>query len=126
MNKRIKNKNKIIQLYLDGYNGNEIAEKEEANPKTIQRIIRDFKNTLNTKELNNFEVIHKRNRYNIVEARKNEKRNNNKIMSKQALIRWNRQSYISIGAKGEKQSLIFDISRGAKPNDMPEIFEGVL
>lgn len=126
MNKRVKNKNIIIQLYLDGYNGNEIAELKELNNKTVQRILREFKKELSGNKLNNFELVHKKNRAIKLEARSNEKRANNKIISEQALIRWNRQSYISVGKKGEKHSLVFDSKRGSIPYGMPKIFRGTI
>lgn len=55
-------KNRIIRLYLDGYKAVEIANIINEKPRTIQKILRDFKKTLSDKKIEIYETVHSNNK----------------------------------------------------------------
>lgn len=85
----IEDKNRIIKLYLDGYIGTEIAHIINEKPRTIQRILREFKSMLSEKKLNSFEKVHKNNK----KLRADDKKENRKFMSDKEVARRNPSAY---------------------------------
>ena len=103
------NKLRVKELYLKGYNSSEIAEIFEASKGSVLKCIQR-----NTDDEDN--KIHKRNRFNMKQAEQAIKRTNNRHISDNQLLKWNRQIYKTDRRNG---NIILDCDCAA-PIDLPQ------
>lgn len=108
-------KNRIIRLYLDGYKATDIALILNEKPRTVQRIIREYKARLQYEELNRFERIHNNNK----KIRQEESKENKKYMHNTAVALKNPSAY-RVNKNGD---WVLDRSKQIYTNDMPLIIK---
>lgn len=108
-------KNRIIRLYLDGYKATDIALILNEKPRTVQRIIREYKAMLQYEELNRLERIHNNNK----KIRQEESKENKKYMHNTAVALKNPSAY-SVNKNGD---WVLDRSKQIYTNDMPLIIK---
>lgn len=113
----IEDKNRIIRLYLDGYKAADIARIINEKPRTIQRILREFRKMLSEQQLSVFENVHKKNK----KARSDESKENKKIMSDRTVAMKNQSAY-TINKYGD---WVLDHSKANYTLDMPVIIKNV-
>lgn len=111
----IGDKNRIIRLYLDGYKAVEIANIINEKPRTIQKILREFKKTLSDKKIEIYEKVHSNNK----KLRSDERKENKKIMSDKGIALKNPSAY-SVNKNGD---WVLDRSKQIYTNDMPLIIK---
>ncbi|MBD7915854.1 DUF1670 domain-containing protein [Clostridium sp. Sa3CUN1] len=107
----IHDKNRIIRLYLDGYKACDIARIINEKPRTVQRIIREFKLMQDERQNEIFENVHKKN--------KALKKENNKFISDTEVARHNKSVY-KVNMKGD---WVLDVENNCVPLDMPMIIK---
>lgn len=108
-------KNRIIRLYLDGYKATDIALILNEKPRTVQRIIREYKAMLQYEELDRFERIHNNNK----KIRQEESKENKKYMHNTAVALKNPSAY-RVNKNGD---WVLDRSKQIYTNDMPLIIK---
>ena len=108
-------KNRIIRLYLDGYKATDIALILNEKPRTVQRIIREYKAMLQYEELDRFERIHNNNK----KIRQEESKENKKYMNNTAVALKNPSAYIA----NKNGDWVLDRSKQIYTNDMPLIIK---
>ena len=111
----IGDKNRIIRLYLDGYKAVEIANIINEKPRTIQKILREFKKTLSDKKIEIYEKVHSNNK----KLRSDERKENKKIMSDKGIALKNPSAY-RVNKNGD---WVLDRSKQIYTNDMPLIIK---
>ena len=99
-------KNKVKELYIEGKNAKEIAERLNAKSDTVQKCI--------NRNFSEYKSIHLKNRADYKQTISSIDYMNKKYMSDNSVLKWNRQSY----NYNNKFDLVFDETRGLIPGDM--------
>lgn len=100
----------IKNLYLKGYNSKEISD--------IMCLSHGYIRNLISKHFREYRDEHKIIRDNNKSIKKAVKTMNNSYINNTALLKFNRQSYIY----NKNNNLVFDESRGSRPEDLPKTF----
>lgn len=110
----------IIDLYISGYNCNEIAAKVFYHAETVREALRRFKDTLSDEDKEKLVQIHRKSRQNkFGEIIRFNKKLRRKYMRTSEAVRRNQSAY---KLNKNRTGVVFNKKVGARPVDLPSSY----
>lgn len=110
----MKKKDRIKELYINGYNSKEISNITGFTQDSIKKCI--------SRNFQEYKFIHRENRQIKKDSLKAINKMNRQYMDDSSLLKMNRQSF----NYDKNYNLIFDEERGKRPNDLPKKIKRVV